>query len=172
MAVGHFAFAGYNTSNNLPTDLDRIKAMAEAIEKFLKNIKAKNIVTKTADEVNDWWRTVKGYTDPPYTPESIVLEFELEEATKFVRVYDDINSPMKGQWFIKAEDIAGLTPSQIQNKFALPTEPKYVVDLELPAGSKIRMGEANSLYGFTGKGIQFDAMGQYFDGWVNPRLLP
>jgi hypothetical protein len=116
---------------------------------------------------SDW----KGYKEPPYTPSFTVFEFELDEATKFVRVYDEVNSQMRGQWFIKAGDIAGLTPKQIQSKFALPTEPKYVVDLKLPVGSKIRVGEANSLFGFEGKGVQFDMMGQYIGEWVNPRLL-
>jgi len=149
-----------------------VETVAEAIETFLKNIKVRNIITKNADEVNDWWRTVKGYTEPPYKPGKTVLEFELDEAKKFVRVYDDVNSGMKGQWFMKAEDIAGLTPKQIQNKFALPTEPKYVVDLELPAGAKIRGGEANPLFGHSGGGVQFDMMGQFIGEWVNPRLLP
>ncbi|GEM_PF-611084 len=147
------------------------KAKAGAIEIFLKNIKAYNIVVKSADEVNDWWRNVKGYTEPPYAPGKTVLEFELAETTKFVRVYDGVNSEMRGQWFMKAEDIAGLTPKQIQNKFALPTEPKYIVDLELPAGANIRCGEANSLFGYSGRGVQFDMKGQYIGEWVNSRLL-
>jgi hypothetical protein len=134
-------------------------------------VKAKNIVSRKADEVNKWWSSVKGYKEPPYRPASTVFEFELDEATKFVRVYDEVNSQMRGQWFMKAEDIVGLTPKQIQNKFALPTAPKYIVDLKLPAGSKIRAGEANSLFGFEGKGVQFDMIGQYIGEWVNPRLL-
>lgn len=55
-----------------------------------------------------------------------------------------------------AEDIKGLTPSQIQNKFSLPSTPKFVVDVELEAGTRIRTGTANSLFGFDGGGQQFD----------------
>jgi len=40
----------------------------------------------------------------------------------------------------------------------------------LPSGSKIRCGESNSLFGYDG-GVQFDAMGQIFEGWENPRLI-
>lgn len=148
------------------------EGVVESAENFITNLRVRNITSKAADEVNEWWKVTRGYTNPPYTPSSIVLEVELEESTQFVRVYDEVNSPMKGQWFMKAEDIAGLTPKQIQEKFSLLTEPKYVVDLQLPAGSRIRTGEANSLFGFTGKGIQFDMMGQYIGDWINPRQLP
>ena len=146
-------------------------AIAKLIKNFLKNIPAKNIVAKSADEVNEWWRVVQHYDNPPYTPGKTVLEFELGQPTKFVRVYDDVNSYMKGQWFMRAEEIAGLTPEQIQNKFSLPTTPKFIVDLELPAGTRIRVGETNPLFGFSGGGIQFDAMGQMLEGWSNARSI-
>jgi hypothetical protein len=148
------------------------EATAEAVQKFIPKLKARSIVTKTAEEINEWWRVVRKYTNPPYTPSSIVLELELEKSTKFVRLYDGVNSRMRGQWFMNAKDVAGLTSKQLRDKFALPYEPKYIVDLQLPAGSKIRAGEANSNFGFTGKGTQFEMMGQEIGEWVNPRLLP
>ncbi|WP_019553471.1 hypothetical protein [Propionispira raffinosivorans] len=40
-----------------------------------------------------------------------------------------------------AKDIEGLTPKQIQDKFALPNTPKYVCDVELEKGTHIRVGE-------------------------------
>lgn len=33
---------------------------------------------------------------------------------------------------MEAEQIEGLTPSQIKNKFALEYEPKYICDVEIP----------------------------------------
>lgn len=72
---------------------------------------------------------------------------------------------------MKAEDIEGLTPEQIQNKFALKTTPKYVVDVVLEEGVTLRTGEANSLFGFEGGGTQFDMMGQYIGEFTNPRPL-
>ena len=147
------------------------KSLANLLDYCFKNTSAKNIVTKSADEVNEWWRVVQYYDNPPYTPGKTVLEFELSPSTKFVRVYDGVNSKMKGQWFMRAEEIVGLTPEQIQNKFSLPTTLKFIVDLELPAGTWIRGGETNPLFGFSGGGIQFDAMGQMLEGWSNARSI-
>lgn len=53
-------------------------------------------------------------------------KIELTENTTFVRVYDNMpdGSGMYGSWVMKADDIKGLTPLEIQNKFALPNTPK------------------------------------------------
>ncbi len=73
---------------------------------------------------------------------------------------------------MKVEDIVGLTPQQIQNKFALPSTPKYVTDVVFEAGTKMRTGPANGLFGYDGGGTQFDLMGQYVGEFINPRPLP
>ncbi len=111
------------------------------------------------------------YNKPPYKPGTIVKEIELTEQARLVRVYDGVNSPQQGGWFMRAEDIAGLTPAQIQNKFALPATPKYVTDVILKSGTRLEMGVANEAFGFDGGGIQFDSMGVWVDGFVNPRPL-
>ncbi len=129
------------------------------------------IVTQSADEVNDSLKAL-GYTEAPYKPGTIVDTIELTEQTKFVRVYDIVNTNQAGGWIMKADDIAGLTPQQIQNKFALPFKPTYVTDVILEEGTKLRTGIANNLFGFDGGGIQFDLMGQYVGEFVNGRLLP
>jgi hypothetical protein len=126
-----------------------------AIKKFTLHIKVKNIVVKNADKVNEWWKTVRGYTNPPYTPDTIVLEVQLKESTTFVRVYDDVNLYQKGGWIMKKEDILGLTAEQIKDKYALPTLPKYITDVNIPLNTKLRIGEANSLDGWgNGGGTQ------------------
>jgi hypothetical protein len=131
-----------------------------AAKKAANAIKFRKIVSQAADEVNDSLKAL-GYTHAPYKPGTIVDTIELTEKSKLVRVYDGVNSQQSGGWIMRAEDIAGLTPRQIQNKFALPTIPKYVTDVILEAGSKLRTGVANGLFGFAGGGIQFDLMGQY-----------
>lgn len=113
------------------------------------------------------------YDNPPYKPGTIVNEIELSEKTTFVRVYDGETSGMYGGWVMKAEDIEGLTPAQIQDKFALPSTPKYVADVNLDAGTHLRTGVVNPLEGWgNGGGIQFDLMGQRTGEFVNPRPLP
>lgn len=62
---------------------------------------------------------------------------------------------------MKMEDIAGLTPAQIKDKYSLPSLPKFITDVEIPAGTKLRIGEANPLPGWgNGSGTQLDMMGQ------------
>lgn len=61
-------------------------------------------------------------------------------------------SGMYGSWVMRADDIKGLTPLEIQDKFALPNVPKYVCDVELDAGTHIRVREVNPLSGW-GKGV-------------------
>lgn len=52
---------------------------------------------------------------------------------------------------MKAEDIRGLIPAQIEDKFALPATLVYVTDVKLPAGTTVRTGIVNPLDGW-GKG--------------------
>ena len=81
-------------------------------------------------------------------------------------------SGMYGSWVMKAEDIEGLTPLEIQNKFALPNTPKYVCDVELEAGTHIREGEVNPLEGWgSGGGTQYDLIGQRIGNFKNEILL-
>lgn len=73
---------------------------------------------------------------------------------------------------MKSEDIAGLSPIQIRDKFALPAIPEYVTDVTLPAGTRIRVGEVNPLEGWgSGGGLQIDLMGQRTGIFENPRPL-
>ena len=129
------------------------------------------IMSQNADDVNSSLQAY-GYSQSPYTPNTKVDTIQLTESTQYVRVYDGVNSQQAGGWLMRAEDIAGLTPQQIQNKFALPSTPLYVTDVVLEAGTVLRTGTANGLFGFSGGGTQFDLMGQYIGDFINPRLLP
>lgn len=74
---------------------------------------------------------------------------------------------------MKAEDIAGLTPQEIQNKFTLPNTPKYVCDVYLEAGTRLRTGEVNPLFGLDGRGQQNNLIinGRNVGLFTNERLL-
>ncbi|MBC1987403.1 hypothetical protein HCJ71_08965 [Listeria sp. FSL L7-0478] len=114
----------------------------------------------SAESVNKYWHQ-QNYDQSPYTPKTPVQDLELLVDTKFVRVYDGGSSKLHGGWLMKAEDIKGLTPTQIKDKFALPNIPKFVGEVTLPKGSNIRMGEVNPLFENKGGGIQFDLKGQF-----------
>lgn len=130
------------------------------------------IKTSTAEEVNEIFKNTMGY-DPPYKLGTNVTQIQLKENATFVRVYDKVNSKMKGGWVMKAEDIAGLTPQEIQNKFALPNTPIYVCDVNLEAGTYLRMGEANPIFGFSGGGLQYDLIinSKCVGTFTNERLI-
>ena len=138
-------------------------------------IKFEEVKTFTAEETNQWFiDNVKSDYKPPYKPGTLVKEIELIENTTFVRVYDNMpdGSGMYGSWVMRAYDIEGLTPLEIQNKFALPNTPKYVCDVELEAGTHIRVGEVNPLDGWgNGGGTQYDLIGQRIGNFKNERLL-
>ena len=150
----------------------KLSLQQERTLKYVTN--SKYIGTESANRVNEWWETSKGYDKPPYKPNSKVTTIELAEDTTFVRVYDGTNSNMLGNWVMKYDEIAGLSPAEIQNKFALPQTPVYICDVNIPAGTQLRFGVANSVPGWgTGSGIQFDLMGGFLpvDCFYNQRLI-
>ena len=101
------------------------------------------------------------------------LLVRLKEDTKFCRVYDGVNSGMFGGWVMKQSDIEGLTPEEIQDKFALPQKPAMMCDVTLPKGTHMRTGLCNPLEGWgKGGGVQFDLMGQRVGEFNNERDLP
>ena len=107
------------------------------------------------------------------TTETSVTEIQLTENATYVRVYDKVNSRMQGGWVMKAEDIVGLTPQEIQNKFALPNTPKYICDVNLEAVTRLRTGEVNPLFGFDGGGQQYDLIinGKNVGTFTNERII-
>ncbi|MCG8398215.1 hypothetical protein LWS67_17070 [Bacillus atrophaeus] len=139
-------------------------------ELYTKGINSKTIKTHTAEDVNNWWKE-QGYTEPPYTPGTLVKEIEITERTTIVRVYDGENSRMYGGWAMKYEDINGLTPQEIQEKFALPHTPKYIADVTFEKGDILRTGEVNPLFGYKGGGTQFDMKGQFIGEFGNERPI-
>ena len=155
---------------------------AEADDYILKNplylglpSKYKVIKMTPAEEVNKWFvDNVSSNYKPPYKLGTTVKEIELSVDTTFVRVYDNVpdGSGMYGSWIMKAEDINRLTPLEIQNKYSLPNTPKYICDVELKAGTHLRMGEVNPLEGWgQGGGLQYDLIGQRIGEFKNERLL-
>ena len=138
-------------------------------------IKYRELKTYTAEEANQWFiDSEKPDFKPPYKPGTEVKEIRLTEDTVFARVYDNLpnGSGMKGGWIMNREDIEGLTPIEIRDKYALPSIPKYVCDVELKAGTRIRMGIVNPIEGWgSGGAIQYDLMRQRVGEFKNERLL-
>lgn len=107
--------------------------------------------------VNRVWKKFRGYDNPPYKLGGKVQSIELTKDTIFVRVYSKVQSGMKGQWVMRREDVRGLTPKEIKNKFALPDEPTYICEVQLAKGTRLHKGVANSVEGWgNGGGVQYD----------------
>lgn len=162
--MGAYGYAEFG-ANAMAAGYSSQKSVESSVTKW------KTIGTQSADNVN---KTFPKEYEPPYKPGTQTKVIELTQNTKpgeFVRVYDNVNSGQAGGWIMKGEDIAGLTPQEIQNKFALPAIPTHVTDVGLKAGTQLRTGIANGLFGYEGGGLQFDMMGQRVGEFSNGRLL-
>lgn len=85
--------------------------------------------------------TSKGW-DAPYDEAYDVLEGITKNDEEFVRVFKNgVNSP-QGAWLAKSGELKGLSPEQIKDKFALDYIPDSIVKVNVPAGTKIRIGRA------------------------------
>ena len=143
-----------------------------ATKATLQGIDATDVTTKPSETVNEWWQTSKGYDNPPYKPGTTVTQFTVQEDTSFVRVYDGINSRQQGGWLMRPEDIKGLTPEQIRDKYTLPQVPTQITDVIISKGSTLEGGISNGIPAWgTGGGIQYDTMGKFIGEFVNPRPL-
>ncbi len=62
---------------------------------------------------------------------------------------------------MRPQDIEGLSPSQIKDKFALPDTPKYISDVSIPRGTQIRVGIVGEQPSWgNGGGTQYELLGR------------
>lgn len=123
------------------------------------DIKSRSTVLKeiTGDEINKILYNDYGFEKPAFLGgNSKAALIEIDKPTKFVRVNNDKKSFAKGSWLMAYNDVKGLTPEQIKEKFALPDLPKYVVEVEVPAGAQLYTGECSSIKDWgNGGGTQY-----------------
>lgn len=111
--------------------------------------------TLTADEANA--PHVKAGRNPPYADGKAVQDIRLKDDATFARVHGPDNKARS--WMMRKEDIEGLTPVQIKDKFALPDTPTLVSDVNVPAGTLIRTGEVAPQVGWgSGGATQFELL--------------
>ena len=73
-----------------------------------------------------------------------------------MRVFKNGYNNANGSWIMKADDIAGLTPAQIKNKYALDYIPDKICDVNIPSGTNIYIGVAAPNYNEPGMVVQYD----------------
>lgn len=109
----------------------------------------------TADDANaEFLATRQGQGEPPWASGTNVTETTVFQSAKYVRVYAEGQTKPVGSWVMEASEIQGLTPAQIQQKFALPFTPTHIVSENLPAGTTIRIGMAGQNNFGSGGGMQ------------------
>lgn len=87
---------------------------------------------------------------PPYTPGTMIETLRAYENMRLVRVHGPDNC--SGRWLMHENDIIGLSPQQIRDKYALPETPSLVSDVAVPVGTPMNRGEAGGLDGWGGGG--------------------
>lgn len=116
-----------------------------------------SVFFREAFEVNDIIKrqsTNPKLFQPPF--KEVVTEFVTEAPEQFVRLHGDGNQI--SSWIMKASEVKGLSLEQIIEKFALPLEPNQITKasfVNVPAGTKLYAGKANSIFQKTGGGYQF-----------------
>lgn len=135
------------------------QAVADDIISKLKPInlsKLEVVKNSTPKEANLFWKEKAGYTNNPYD-ESYEVKLVKNNGESFVRVYTVSKTNKASAWFMREDDIIGLTLEEIKDKFALPYTPTHVVDVKI-GNIIIRTGVVKEVDGW-GKGQQFDTNG-------------
>ncbi len=107
----------------------------------------------------------------PYANDAVVVEAMLAEQTKFVRVFAKGKTTPAGRWVMNVDDVKGLTPKQIQDKYALPYMPTHITDVSLPKGTRIRAGKVGPNFGRRGGNVQYELLDRVEDAFSNARSL-
>ena len=110
---------------------------------------------------------------PPYAASSLAAQGTIANDTQLVRVYNASaptnSSPMKGPWVMPRSDVIGLTPVQLQQKYALPNLPTDIVDVNA-TGLPARVGFAGPNFGAQGGGLQIQLL-DYGAWFTKPRPI-
>jgi filamentous hemagglutinin len=94
---------------------------------------------------------------PPYAAGSRAREIVLQQERSLVRVHGEGNQARS--WLMRVEEIEGLSPAQIKDKFALPEMPRYVSDVQVPKGTRMRVGTVGEQAGWgRGGGTQYELL--------------
>lgn len=97
--------------------------------------------------------------NPPYDIGTQVRTFTTTNNVQFVRV-STIDNPL-GSFLVRADEIAGMTPQQIQQHLALPKIPTHIADVTVPTGTNMQVGRvaAQPAFGVANKGgIQYQLL--------------
>ena len=99
--------------------------------------------------------------NPPYAAGTRVHSFATAKETGFVRVHGFDNQ--QGAFMVRAKEIAGMSPADLQKHLGLPKVPTHISDVTVPAGTTMQIGRvaAQPEFGvFVDGGIQYELLQQ------------
>ncbi len=137
------------------TQYSNLSSYVDDIDDALRGSSISNKKFISAEERNVALSS-QGYTNP-YKVGSPAVSFKQTGTTQYVRVYTNGVTQPSGKWIMKYSDIQGLTPAQIQSKFALPNTPTHYCYVNVPSGTQMYAGIVGENYGYTaGQAVQFE----------------
>jgi hypothetical protein len=140
-----------------------------AAHKLLDNLHFKEL--KTSEVMNA--QVKEFYKKPPFIEGGRVGVFETDGSQKFVRMYTEGETRSTGRFWALKDDVVGLTPEQLKDKFDLPHLPTHIAEVTPPKGIEVAVGTVNvKQYGGAGLGTQFYSMEGPDIKWVsNARIM-
>ncbi|WP_460163496.1 hemagglutinin repeat-containing protein [Pseudomonas sp. S2_F03] len=126
---------------------------------FLPNRSIINVRAISADQANAPF-VARGW-NPPYDVGSQVRTFTTNTDIQFVRV-STMDNP-QGAFLVRADEISGMTPLEIQQHLALPKIPTQIADVNVPMGTNMQVGRvaAQPEFGVNNKGgVQYQLLDQ------------
>ena len=150
LSITAFYYSWLATSNTnvvyiSQTQYDDIAAYIDDFDNAAYNIDFSDISFISAEERNIALAS-QGYTNPlPYKDGTPVLTGKVSNCSSdvYVRVFKENVTTQEGRWFMRYSDIYGLTPEQIQAKFALSETPTHYSFVTVPEGKTIYVGVVN-----------------------------
>ncbi len=129
-----------NSLNKFPGESidNMVMASADYFHGWRKSYK--HLDTMSAEALNEV--LVSNGDEIAWKRGSKVFEFETTKPDTFYRVYNNIDNKIIGRWILHKEDIVGLSPLEIKNKFAIPGDhpPKHLAEVSVPPGTRLNKG--------------------------------
>ncbi|WP_158413120.1 hypothetical protein [Halorhabdus tiamatea] len=108
----------------------------------------------------------------PYTDDTIVMDVKAKKDMNFARVHGEENQARA--WMLRnRNEIEGLSPVEIKEKYSLPNEPAYVSSVDVPEGTSIRVGDTAANFGGKQGATQYELLEKLSpERFVNEQDLP
>ena len=95
---------------------------------------------------------------PPYQIGSPVMDMVTAKKVKAVRVFTQGSTQPTSKWMTTLDQIDGLHPLQIKDFLSLEDTPTHILEVDIPANTKIRTGITSAIFGNRGGATQIELL--------------